>query len=342
MTRALISEIELQKGFLTEIPKTLYFGGGTPSILNTPQLEAIIGKAREVFDTSMVKEITLEANPEDVDQAKVKSWQDLGINRISLGIQTFNEKQLNSLNRVHTGNQAIKAIEILQTAGMNNITVDLIYGLPAQQLPAWLKNIKTLIEYEIPHISAYALTIENKTVFGHQQAKGLLKVPPDEIYEEQYLKLCDSLKQAGYEHYEVSNFAHKGFRSRHNQLYWQGAPYLGIGPGAHSFDGRNRFFNRSNNADYIRSIKAGKIPCEAEVLSPEEQYNEYLLTRLRTREGINLSVIEKKFKRNLRKEFHDFFERCIDRNLAYLKKDDFALTEAGFFVSDAIILELMK
>jgi oxygen-independent coproporphyrinogen-3 oxidase len=342
MVNALIKEVDLQKNFALDELKTIYFGGGTPSIFDARFNAAIIQKIKNVFDTSQVSEITLEANPEDITSEKVLAWKAAGVNRVSLGIQTLDDDVLKSLNRVHTGEQAITAIEVLKQSGIDNITIDLIYGLPDQQIEDWSKNLNEIISQEINHISAYALTVEDKTVLGHQQKQGLLNLPSDEQYEEQYMLMCKELQKAGYEHYEVSNFAKPGFRSEHNQLYWQGVPYLGIGPAAHSFDGDDRFYNISNNASYIRSIKQGVLPSESEVLTDDQQFNEYLLTRLRTNSGINLKKIETEYNRDLRAEFTEYLDECIRNQLAYYENNRFILTEKGFFVSDAIILELMN
>ena len=342
MTEALLVELELQKDFLEDEIETIYFGGGTPSILASDQVKEIINKVRSLYKAGKVSEITIEANPEDITAEKIKDWKTAGINRVSLGIQTLNDEVLRSLNRSHTGAEAIRAIAILQEQGLENITIDLIYGLPSQTNEEWKRNVERIVEFGIPHLSAYALTIEDKTVFGHQLKQGIISSPEDEQYEEQYLSMCEILKSAGYEHYEVSNFARPGFRSKHNQLYWQGVPYLGIGPGAHSYINGKRYFNVSNNSSYLKSINDRKIPRQVEILSDEQRYNEYLLTRLRTDRGINLDKVKKEFNIDLRKDYQEYFEYCLMNRLAKLDGDSFILTEKGFFLSDAIILELMN
>lgn len=342
MVAAILDEIELRKDYLDEAIETIYFGGGTPSLLSGNQIDLILEKVLATFEANNVKEITLEANPEDISSDKIRQWQNLGVNRISLGVQSFDDHVLSSLNRSHSGNEAHSSIETILEGGIENLTIDLIYGLPEQSLEQWQINLNKVLGYQIPHVSAYALTIEPGTVFGHLAKQGSIKDLEDSVYEQQYALMCESLGANGFEHYEVSNFARTGYRSAHNQLYWQGVPYLGLGPGAHSFNGEDRQFNVSNNARYIRSIGENNLPVEIERLSSEEKFNEYLLTGLRTSSGIDFGEIAEKFDIDLLTTHKSYLDRCVENNLAYFNKKKFTLTEKGFFLSDGVILKLMK
>ena len=341
MIESICRELTLQKAFFTETVSTIYLGGGTPSLIDSKHIFKLLDEINNIFETNPL-EVTLEANPEDISRTKLNDWQSAGINRISLGIQTFDDSILQSLNRSHTGADAFKAVKLIEESGIENLTVDLMYGLPDQDLKTWEANLQNLLDLDIPHLSAYALTIEEKTVFGNRASHGLLPPLADEQYRAQYELMCLMLAEHGFEHYEVSNFAKPGFRSRHNQSYWQGSKYLGIGPGAHSYDGKNRYFNISNNARYIRDLAKFRIPHEVEELSTNQQYNEYLLTRLRTNNGIDTEFIKSRFDIEIDYSKGSFIAQCIKENLAYLDNDKLILTEAGFFVSDAIILELMS
>ena len=295
MIAALLKEIDLQRNYLQNEPvETIYFGGGTPPLLRIDDLRSQIDKLKDNFLISENAELTLEANPDDITDEKIKEWKSAGINRLSIGIQSFFEEDLLWMNRAHTAKQAEQSLE-LAVKCFDNITIDLIYGSPSLTNENWKQNVDRIIEFNIPHISCYALTVEAKTALQKMIASGKTEnVNPDK-QSEQFLLLMQWLEDAGYEHYEISNFAKPGFRSRHNSSYWQGKKYLGIGPSAHSFDGINRQWNISNNSLYLSSIQHNSIPAEKETLTSNQQLNEYIMTSLRTMEGIDLNFIREKF-----------------------------------------------
>ena len=342
LVAAIIKEIEIQKQFISEDVSSIYFGGGTPSLLTGGQLSKIMSALRQQFNVDPNAEITLEANPDDVTEAKAEEWKLHQVNRISLGVQSFDNDVLLSLNRSHNAKQAIESISILQDNELDNISIDLIYGIPNQSFATWQQNLDKTIALNIPHISSYALTIENNTVFGKWNKRGKYSAASEESYEQEYNYLCTALKRAKYDHYEVSNFAKQNCRSMHNSSYWRQESYLGIGPGAHSFDGKDRFFNISNNAAYIRALEEGKVPDTKDSLTKDDRFNEYLLTGLRTIEGVRLDYLFEEFDVDLKKKHQGFLTKCVQEGLIIISSDRLSLTENGFFVSDSIILEFMK
>ena len=342
LVAAIIKEIEIQKQFISEDVSSIYFGGGTPSLLTGGQLSKIMSALRQQFNVDPNAEITLEANPDDVTEAKAEEWKLHQVNRISLGVQSFDNDVLLSLNRSHNAKQAIESISILQDNELDNISIDLIYGIPNQSFATWQQNLDKTIALNIPHISSYALTIENNTVFGKWNKRGKYSAASEESYEQEYNYLCTALKRAKYDHYEVSNFAKQNCRSMHNSSYWRQESYLGIGPGAHSFDGKDRFFNVSNNAAYIRALEEGKVPNTKDSLTKDDRFNEYLLTGLRTIEGVRLDYLFEEFDVDLKKKHQRFLTKCVQEGLIIISSDRLSLTENGFFVSDSIILEFMK
>ena len=341
MTDAISRELSLRKDYLQDGIKTVYFGGGTPSLLPTEQISFLINKISNTYNIAPQAEITLEANPEDINNQKARELFDLGINRISLGVQSFNDEILQKLNRAHSKKDALNAIEILQNSGFSNLTIDLIYGIPGQSIEMWQANLAQVTSLEIPHLSCYALTIEEKTAFGHWQKAGKLIPVPDISYEEEYKIMCNYLAAEGYEHYEVSNFARSGFESQHNSAYWRQEPYLGLGPGAHSYDGKSRQYNVSNNATYIKALAADILPSEIEILSRDQVYNEYIITGLRTNRGIDLVLIRQDFGINLLEKHKTFINRCLADRLVVIENDQLILTDKAFILADSIIIELM-
>lgn len=341
MIKALQKEIILQKDFLREPVETIYFGGGTPSILEPDKIALLIKAVQSTFGVKAGAEITLEANPDDISKDTMRALQEIGINRMSLGVQSFDDKVLTRLNRSHNSQQAFKAIENIRRAEIENITIDLIYGIPGQSDRKWRTNLVEAVQLDIQHLSAYALTIEEKTVFGNWYSKDKIAPVNDDGYASQYEYMCSFLKDSGFTHYEISNFAKPGFESRHNQSYWEQQNYLGIGPGAHSYNGKTRFFNVSNNLYYIRSMKEGQIPFEKEHLSTEDRINEYLMTGLRTKSGISLSKLSSEFNYDLMALKGDCLHRYIDEDLMTDTGEHLVLTDKGLFLSDAIIVELM-
>ncbi len=295
---ALQKEISLQGHFIPSSEKidSIYFGGGTPSLLKESELALIMEALHRKFTVTADAEITLEANPDDVTKRMVKEWMHLGINRLSLGIQSFNEAELQWMNRAHTAAESLKSIDEIQDAGMDNFSVDLIFGSPVQTNAILEENAAIIINRNIPHISCYALTVEPRTALHKMvEVNRSLQVDADK-QATQFLLLLDLLQQNGYEQYEISNYAKPGMRSKHNSSYWEGKAYYGFGPSAHSFDGVNRRrWNVSNNALYIQQLSHGQIPYEEEVLTQAQQLNEYIMTALRTTEGINTVYVAETF-----------------------------------------------
>ena len=292
MIQAMVRELEMQSGYLEgqEI-ETIYFGGGTPSALPVEDIRLLLDSIRRLYHVSHAPEITLEANPDDITAASVAIWKENGINRLSIGIQAFQDELLKAWNRSHDAGQADRAIALAQEAGIGNITADLIYGGPGLSNEDWILNIQRLIDSGIPHISSYALTVESGTALFHQIEKGKSTSPDDDQANRQYAILQEMLAANGFLQYEVSNFAKEGFESRHNRSYWSGAHYLGIGPSSHSFNGISRQWNVANNVRYIQSIADGVIPSEREELTEAQRYNELVMTGLRTSRGIDMQRV---------------------------------------------------
>lgn len=294
---ALLKEISLTSLFNgNPVIETIYFGGGTPSILDEKELQSIMTALYAKFTVAEGAEITLEANPDDIDAAQLIRWKQAGINRLSIGIQSFYERDLQWMRRAHNATQAADSIALAQAAGFHNISADLIYGIPGLTDEEWHKNVHQLVALKVPHISCYALTVEPSTLLHHEvQKQKQVDIDPDQ-QARQFLLLISWLTQQGYEHYEISNFALPGKRSRHNSSYWQGKPYYGLGPSAHSFDGTDtRYWNIANNSRYIRSLQQDIVPTEKEVLTATQQLNEYIMTALRTTEGISLETVAMRF-----------------------------------------------
>ncbi len=336
---AVLIEIELQKGYLeTEPIETIYFGGGTPSLLNVEDLVLMIEKIKAVFFVTADAEITLEANPDDITEEKLVSWKNAGISRLSIGIQSFFEEDLKWMNRAHSAKQAASSLQ-LAVKYFNNITIDLIYGTPTLTNEKWRHNVDTAISMNIPHLSCYALTVEAKTPLDKLIKQQKRESISQDNQSEQFLLLMQWMEQAGYEHYEISNFAKPGWRSRHNSSYWQGKNYLGIGPSAHSFNGVSRQWNVSNNNIYIESLNKGIISFEKEELTPVQKLNEYIMISLRTKEGIRLDVLGPELQ-NMSKEILKRSQKFIDSGLMKLENNSLALTKEGKLLADGIAAEL--
>jgi len=336
LVAALLSEIELRKDYLKgDSIDTIYFGGGTPSLLTPADHAALIGKTYTTFKTSPNPEITLESNPDDISEEKLKDWKGADINRLSIGIQSFFEEDLKWMNRAHTAQQAADSLWSA-VKHFDNITVDLIYGTPLLTNEKWERNIDRVISESIAHLSCYALTVEPKTLlYKLIKEQKTPDIDPDK-QSEQFLLLMQRMEQAGYEHYEISNFAKPGSRSKHNSSYWGGKKYLGVGPSAHSFDGTSRQWNIANNNTYIDSIENGIIPYEKEILTPTQQLNEYIMTSLRTMEGLDLNVAEDAVGNQLRTGSRKF----IERGLMTEEKGHLKLTSEGKLLADGIAAEL--
>ena len=280
---ALKKELILQKHYLNdEKVQTIYFGGGTPSLLLAKDLNTLLSTIRQHFALDTSVEVTLEANPDDLNEEKLVQLKDIGINRLSIGIQSFDNGILKFLNRAHDASMAVKSVEEARALGFNNISVDLIYAIPGQDLNSWKKNIAKAIKLDTEHISAYSLTIEERTVFGRWAAQKKISVPDNDASAADMILLIDALEIAGYQHYEVSNFSKPGYLSRHNSSYWKDEKYLGIGPSAHSYNGTMRQFNISNNYHYVKAIQSGRVPATPEILNRADQINDWILTTIRT------------------------------------------------------------
>lgn len=340
MVKSIAAEIHERKAYLNEPVETIYFGGGTPSLLSEVQVLELLNSVQQNFQVSDEVEITLEANPEDLSADKAKLFFNAGINRLSIGIQTFDEEKLKWMNRIHNSNEAVTAFENSRNAGFENISLDLIYAIPDHDQRAWEKDLKSITYLNPEHISMYGLTIEEKTVFGkwEEQSK-LVQVPEDEAAR-QYLYAIDFLTARGYQQYEVSNFGKKDFYSRHNNAYWAGTPYLGVGPGAHSFDGRSRRFNVRNNARYLKAIKEKSAVSETEILTETQRLNEQILTQLRTAKGLNLKVFEEMSGDSLALLHADFIHEMKQKELIEINGEFLRLTPLGFLVADEIALRL--
>jgi putative oxygen-independent coproporphyrinogen III oxidase len=336
LVAALLSEMALRKDYLkNESIETVYFGGGTPSLLQIQDLRSLIGKISELFVVDEKADITLETNPDDISEDKLEAWKETGVNRLSIGVQSFFEEDLEWMNRAHNAKQAIASLQSA-VKKFNNITVDLIYGTPLLTNERWRRNIDRAVNEGVVHLSCYALTVEPKTpLYKLIREQRTADIDPDK-QSEQFVLLMQWMEEAGYEHYEISNFAKPGFKSRHNSAYWQGKKYLGIGPSSHSFDGTSRQWNISNNNIYIDSIKKRVIPSEKEILTPTQQLNEYLMTSLRTMEGLDLNRVEAA----MRDELQAASRKFIERGLMVKEGGHLKLTREGKLLADGIAAEL--
>ena len=305
------------------------------------EIDAIINTIYENFQVVEQPEITLEANPDDLSEEKIIQLSKSQINRLSIGIQSFFEHDLKLMNRAHNADEAKKCLEIA-TRYFTNISVDLIYGIPDCSNQQWLQNIETALSFGIPHISSYALTVEAKTALESFIKKGIIKNVDEEKAQEQFYVLIDKLEEAGFVNYETSNFGKEGFFSKNNTAYWLGKPYLGIGPSAHSFDGNQRSWNVRNNSKYCKSITEGKLPIERELLTKTDQYNEYIMTGLRTIWGVSFEKIERDFGKNYVDYLKMQSKKYIEQDLLYLNNQILKTTKQGKFLSDGIAADLFK
>ena len=342
LANALIQEMELRKDYLCgQTVNTIYFGGGTPSAMRINQISIVINSIRNFCNLSQKPEITLEANPDDLNSAYLKELRTIGVNRLSIGIQSFNDRILNFINRRHNAQQAISAAKNAQEAGFSNISIDLIYGFPGQSTEMWKQELAIALKLHVQHISAYGLTYEEGTVLQQKATAGTIEPTGDEKMNEMYDILVDTLQAAGYEQYEVSNFALQGFRSAHNSAYWNGTPYLGLGPAAHSFDGMARQWNINSLNDYICAIRQGKTCFENETLTTENRYNEYIMLSLRTVAGINLQQLEESFGTKYLNHCTGQAESYLNSGCLVLKNGHLAATRKGIKILNLITEELL-
>ena len=340
---ALLKEIDLRKSvFETETIDSIYLGGGTPSLLNAIELHRIFEKLYASFKVSMDAEITLEANPDDLSFEKIQELKNTSVNRLSIGIQSFRDADLKFMNRAHTSSEALNSIKMCKEAGLDNITIDLIYGTPGMDENAWLENLHTAFELNIPHISSYALTVEEKTALYYQILKNKTPDVDEQQSVLQFEVLMAEMKRNGYEQYEISNFCKEGAYSRHNSSYWKKDNYLGLGPSAHSFLGNKRLWNVSNNGKYINSLETGVLPLEEECLTVRDRYNEYIMTSLRTKWGCSLQVIENDFSLELANYFKAEIMSYVAQGNVAVEKEIYYLTQSGKLLADRIASDLFK
>ena len=338
---ALLKEAELQKEYLKAEPvETIYFGGGTPSLLTSNEISAILEKLYSSFAVDKEAEVTLEANPDDVNAELLKSWKDAGINRLSIGIQSFFDEDLRWMNRAHNAAEARDCIRAAQDQGFSNISLDLIYGSPDLTDERWQKNLAMALELSVPHLSCYALTLEPKTALFKLVKDKKTPGPDPDIQARQFILMVEALEGSGYEHYEISNFALPGKRSRHNSAYWQGKKYLGLGPSAHSYDGQSRQWNIASNQSYIQSIRKNQVPFEREELSTIQKINEYIMISLRTTEGIDLACVSESFGRVVSKSLAEMTEPYIRNQKMENRNEKLILTKEGKLFADGIAAAL--
>ena len=342
LIQCLVKELELRKEELqNQTVETIYFGGGTPSLLNRDELELLINTVYNNFTVIKNPEITLEANPDDLSDDVIIQLSKSRINRLSIGIQSFFERDLKLMNRAHNAEEAIDCLT-LATQHFDNISVDLIYGIPGLSNDEWIENIETSLSFNIPHISAYALTVEPKTALETFIKKGIIDNVDDDLTQEQFNLLVDKLEASGFINYELSNFGKPNYFSKNNSAYWQGKSYIGIGPSAHSFNGNTRGWNVKNNSKYIKTIQNNELPLEIEVLSVTDKYNEYIMTGLRTIWGVSLKKVKDDFGENCKKYLLKQSEIYINEHLLYIEDDKLLTTKKGKFLSDGIASNLFK
>ena len=321
--------------------ETIYFGGGTPSLLSEKETFQILEKVYKQYKVSNDVEITLECNPDDLSDEKLKELKRLEINRLSIGLQSFDDEELIWMNRAHNANQSESSVKRAQDRGFENITIDLIYGSKFSNISNWKKTLDKVIDLQVPHISSYNLTIEEKTKLGHDFKVKKEVAIDDEKSSELFLEMIDRLEKHNFIHYEISNFAKEGFFSKHNSNYWKGEHYLGLGPSAHSFDGKSRQWNVSNNNLYIKYLQEkSEIYFEKEILTEAERYNEYILTSLRTIWGLDLNYLKTNFNSDFVKDFNSKISEYIKQETIVAKGTTYTLTEKGKLLADKIASEL--
>jgi oxygen-independent coproporphyrinogen-3 oxidase len=341
MVNAIVKEIAMQKDYLGgEEISTIYFGGGTPSLLGGEDLLKIINGIRANHNLIPDTEITLEANPDDLSKQKLDDLKSIGVNRLSIGIQSFHDEILRFFNRSHNSEQSVKAMQAARSAGFDNISIDLIYGAPGQTNDSLKEDISKALSLRPEHVSAYSLTIEERTVFGKWKESNKLTPMNEELVAEQFEILMDTLTQMGYDHYEISNFGLPDFHSRHNSSYWRGVKYLGLGPSAHSYDGISRQFNVANNATYVRKIEAGEVPFERELLTREDKINEYFFIGLRTAAGCDLDFLMEEYAFGLTDEQENYLDHLAKLGKVIFDGHKIKLTNKGKLLADKIASDL--
>ena len=338
MLMAISREIVARKEYLADTTiKTIYLGGGTPSLLSTDELLRIFDQLNKHYPEQTLREVTLEANPDDLNRTYLKALSQTAVTRLSIGIQSFHDKDLKYMNRAHNATQADYSIKAAQDAGFTNLSVDLIYGTPGLGDQQWRENIQKVIALNIPHISSYALTVEPKTALAYAIEKGTTRQPGNRQSAKQFELLMEDMAHAGYDHYEISNFAKPNMYAVHNTNYWKGEHYLGIGPSAHSFNGDSRQWNVANNNIYITELlKNNQLPFETEYLTDTDQLNEYIMTSLRTMWGLDLEYIAGKYGQETRKKVLDTAGLYIEKEQAEIRDNHLVLTRSGKLFADGI------
>ena len=337
MLDAILREIELRAGYLSDKSlDTIYFGGGTPSVLDASEITSILEKLSKYFQWDATVEFTLEANPEDLTQVYSKQLVQLGVNRLSIGIQSLNAQDLTYMNRSHSSEQAYAAIQNARDAGVNQICTDLMFGLINRSTEEWQSNVEGLIKLKPDHISCYNLTIEEQTAFHHWKKHQRLTETPDENQYQQFLTGSQLLIEAGYDHYEISNFALNESYSRHNTAYWRGQPYVGFGPSAHSYNGTTRAWNVANNANYIKSLFDGEVPNTIETLGINDMYNEAVMLGFRTKWGLDMKKIST-FPESARQHFREVLKNHLAEGRIMCNENTYSLSYDYWYLSDDII-----
>lgn len=340
---AMCKEIRLQKSYLQNQPvSTIYFGGGTPSQLSSDDFKLIFDELQSGFNLENLKEVTLEANPDDISISYLKSMADLPFNRISMGVQSFNDEELLFLKRRHDSRHAIRAVKECQSFGYNNISIDLIYGLPGQTMEIWEENLHSAVELDIQHISAYHLIYEEDTTLYKLLLQNKISPVKEELSLDMFARMIDYLSSAGFEHYEISNFGKETYHSMHNSSYWNGTHYLGIGASAHSYNGKSRSWNLSSLKEYISSIQKGTIPAEEEIIDQETAYNDYILTRMRTSQGIDIKELSTLFGSEMESYCLLQVRKHIQNRTVTQDNNILKLSRKGIFVSDGIMSDMMR
>lgn len=339
---SICNELVIRQNYIGDEPvRTIYFGGGTPSVIEIELLNEILQTIRLNYTIDPDCEITLECNPDDLEEEKLIALHKFGVNRLSIGIQSFNNNVLEFMNRAHNSTQATNSVIMAKACGFDNITIDLIYGVPGTTMETWKNQLDLMLELGVPHLSAYCLTIEENTVFGNWQKKGKLKPYEDQESLKQFQYLIDFMEKNGYEQYEISNFARPSFISKHNSAYWLGEKYLGVGPSAHSFNGAKRSWNVANNPKYIQLIKKEEAFNEEETLSLKDQFNEYILIRLRTKWGIALADLTEISAEMLADSMPVLMDNIAEGNLVK-NGDVYTLTNQGKYIADGISADLFS
>jgi oxygen-independent coproporphyrinogen-3 oxidase len=342
MIQAILKEMEMRKQECTEEIETIYVGGGTPSLLELEQIDALLNQLYKHYTIAPTAEITLEANPDDIHPQRAKEWKSMGVNRFSIGVQSFSDQHLHWMNRAHNAAQSLTCIDLIRAVGFENFSIDLIYGTPGQSLKEWEQDLERTIELQIPHLSCYALTVEDDTPLFHLIQKGKKEKVSSDLQSEQFNMLVSLTKAAGYHHYEISNFAKPGMESKHNSSYWKSKPYLGFGPSAHSYNPPERSWNVSHNMNYMQSIENNLLPSEKEIVSERDRLNEYIMTNLRLSSGIHAKHILEHWGSDELLRIEHTLRTHLEQGKVEIIENGWRLTDLGKFFADGIASALFK